>query len=254
MIGLDFPLKPEWIQVVLKRWEPEQPITRLIERSLAEAMPELSGEKTRRNSLSILLRMFVPTAANSRMTAAQNIWASYSALQSLQTLAPAYLARIIAESEVAQVLSQYITQRYQPGNVISSSGVRGAAVGKFGERKVVMNAASAFLTTLQAFSVLQPASKRGEYIIQPPMPVSPDIFPLLVWAWWQQNPVPQIEPDMFKTLPPYQWLAQDEFAKCWRRYQPDLWSISERLDNQMITVKYPDPLDFEKKMIAVTGV
>lgn len=251
MIGLDFPLKPEWIQAVLRLWEPQQPITQLIERSLAEAMPEVSGEKTRRNSLSILLRMFVPTVVNSRMTNTQNIWASYAAQQSLQTLAPAFLACIIAESEVAQVLSQYITQRYQPGNVISSSGIRGMAVGKFGERKVVMNAASAFLTTLQAFSVLKPAGKRGEYIIQPPKPVSPDIFPLLVWAWWQQNPVPQIEPDAFTELPPYQWLMQDEFSQYWRRYQPDLWSISERLDNQMITLKHPDPLDFEKKMIAI---
>ena len=251
MIGLDFPLKPEWIQAVLRLWEPQQPITQLLERSLAEAMPEVSGEKTRRNSLSILLRMFVPTVANSRMTNAQNIWASYAAQQSLQALVPAFLARIISESEVAQVLSQYITQRYQPGNVISSSGIRGTAVGKFGERKVVMNAASAFLTTLQAFSVLKPGSKRGEYVIQPPMPVSPDIFPLLVWAWWQQNPVPQIDPDAFNGLPPYQWLTQDEFSQYWRRYQPDLWSISERLDNQMITLKHPDPLNFEKKMIVI---
>lgn len=251
MIGLDFPLKPEWIQAVLRLWEPQQPITQLIERSLAEAMPEVSGEKTRRNSLSILLRIFVPTTANSRMTDAQNVWAKYAAQLSLQTLAPAFLARIIAESEVAQVLSQYITQRYQPGNVISSSGVRAMTVGKFGERKVVMNAASAFLTTLQAFSVLKPASKRGEYIIQPPMPVSSDIFPLLVWAWWQQNPVPQIEPDAFYVLPPYQWLNRDVFSQYWRRYQPDLWSISERLDNQIITIKHPDPLDFEKKMIAI---
>jgi len=254
MIGLDFPLKPEWIHAVLNLWKPNQSVAELIDSSLSQAMPELIGEKTRRNSLSILLRMFVPMQpgnSRSRCTTEQNVWAVYSSRLSPDTLAPAYLARIIAESEVAQALSQYINKRYGPGSTITSNEMRSFAAGKFGERKVVVNAASAFLTTLQAFKILVPGAGRSEHNMLPALVVTPQIFPLLVWAWWRQHPIPQIDPQTFTDLPAYQWLVRDDFQEYWRHLQPDLWSVSERIQTQLVTLKFVDPLEFEKKIIEI---
>lgn len=254
MIGLDFPLKPEWIHAVLCLWKPNQPIVELIDSSLSQAMPELSGEKTRRNSLSILLRMFVPMQSGnsrSRSTTQQNVWAVYASLFSPNTLAPAFLARIIAESEVAQAISRYINKRYSSGSTITSSEIRVFAAGKFGERKVVVNAASAFLTTLQAFGILTPGEGRSEHNIHTALAVSPQIFPLLVWSWWQQNPMPQIDPETFLDLPAYQWLVREDFSSYWQSLQPDLWNISARMQSQLVTLKFVDPLEFEKRIIEI---
>ena len=252
MIGLDFPLKLEWIYAVLNLWEPNLPVSKLIERSLANAMLEVSGEKTRRNSLSIILRIFVPMSQGnnqSRSTTEQNIWVAFAKHQSSLSLAPAFLARIIAESEVAQALSQHITRRYKTGSSFTSNDIQNFAASKFGERKVVSNAASAFLTTLRSFGVLIPGEGRSKHIVQPALSVSQEVFPLVIWAWWQQNPVPQFNPEAFEDLPSYQWLERENFSQFLRRFQPSLWSISERLDSQFITFKYPDSTDFEKKII-----
>lgn len=252
MIGLDFPIKPEWIYAVLNMWKPHIPITNLIDSAVSEAMPELRGDKTRRNSLSIIIRMFVPTTqgnSKSRETTSQNAWVDFAKNYSALSLAPAFLARIISESEVAQEISNHITRRYRLGSILSSNDIRNFTAGKFGERKVVSNAASAFLTTLSSFGVIQPGESRSKYIVQPFREVSKDIFPLLVWAWWEENPVPQINLEEFYDLPSYRWLNRDDFVQLWKNFQPNLWSISERLDSHFVTFKYQDPSEFEKRII-----
>jgi hypothetical protein len=76
MIGLDFPVKPEWIHDVHMLWQPEQPVGNLVQAALERTMQELGGEKTRRNSLSIILRYFVATegGGQSRRTTAEDVW------------------------------------------------------------------------------------------------------------------------------------------------------------------------------------
>lgn len=252
MIGLDFPLKPEWIHSVLRLWKPHQPIAELIENSLDQAMPDLTGEKTRRNSLSILLRMFVPTQpgnSQTRCTTEHNVWAAFSGYYPPETLAPAFIARIIAESQVAQALSQYMTKRYMPGTTITSSDIRKFAAGRFGERKVVVNAASAFLTTLQSFRILERGGTRSEFIRKDNLHLSSDIFPLIFWAWWSQNPEPQIDLEKFEEVPAFQWLDHTSFHQDWNRFQPSMWIISERFMVRTATLKLTDPNQMEKHII-----
>jgi hypothetical protein len=81
MIGLDFPVKPAWIHDVLRLWQPDQPIGVLVGAALAQSMTELGGEKTRRNSLTVIMRYFVPTTGGgqTRRTTSSNVWASYAA-------------------------------------------------------------------------------------------------------------------------------------------------------------------------------
>ena len=80
MIGLDFPVKPRWIHDVHQLWQPEQSVSGLVRAALGQTMQELGGEKTRRNSLTIILRYFVATegGGQSRRTAAQDVWVAYA--------------------------------------------------------------------------------------------------------------------------------------------------------------------------------
>ena len=90
MIGLDFPLKPQWIHDVHALWQPAQPIGKLVEAALANTMQELGGEKTRRNSLTVILRYYVATegGGQSRRTAEEDVWVAYSQAYPASTMAP----------------------------------------------------------------------------------------------------------------------------------------------------------------------
>ena len=104
MIGIDFPIKPEWIYDVHQLWEPGQAISDLVNKGINQTMQELGGEKTRRNTLSIIIRVFVGIegGGNNRQTLIHDLWPSYSKLFSVSSMLPAYLVQIISTSEVAK--------------------------------------------------------------------------------------------------------------------------------------------------------
>lgn len=251
MIGLDFPLKPQWIHAVHQLWQPDEPISALVARALASSMPELGGEKTRRNSLGILFRYFVTTTGGgqSRRTLGQDLWVSSSRKYTATTLAPAYLVQLIANNEMAGEIVRFINRRYSPGDVIHVSDIRTYVISKYGERKVVTNAASAFLRTLQYFSVLEPARATGQYRVNPRLILEPVVFSLAFWALWSLNPVPQIDLDAFNQALEDAFIAPDNLDACWKRYQPALWSISERVDARFALVKYPDVENMKAVML-----
>lgn len=251
MIGLDFPLKPEWIHDIHQLWQPNEPVSGLVTRALASSMHELGGEKTRRNSLSILLRCFVTTVGGgqSRHTTEQDLWVAYSRKFAASILAPAYLVQLIASSEMAGEMVRFINRRYVSGDIINAGEIRNYVIAKYGERKVVTNAASAFLRTLQYFSVLEPVKAAGQYRVNPRLPLAPEVFPIAFWALWSLNPVPQIDLDTFNQSLADAFIDPDNLDTCWKRHQPALWSISERVDARFAVVKYPDVEKMEAALL-----
>jgi hypothetical protein len=251
MIGLDFPIKPEWVHAVHDLWRPEQPVQELIQESLVKAIPELGGEKTRRNSLSIILRNFVTIDGGSRgHTATQDVWASYSQIYTISMMAPAYLAQIIANNEVAQFATRFITSRYEPSGIFHSSELRKQLSAKFGQRKVVTNSASAFISTLQYFGVLAAGEKQYTYRYLGQLPVDRKTFPLLVWISWKANPMPQIDLDEFSQYPAQSFFVTDQFDEYWQAYQPALWVLMERLERRAATLKAASEQAWQDKLLS----
>ncbi len=251
MIGLDFPIKPQWIHDVHQLWAPNEPISNLISRSLVSTMQELGGEKTRRNSLSILLRHYVATegSGNARHTMLQDLWVAYSQKYAVSALAPAYLVQLIAQNELANETIRFITRRYTTGDTFKSEELKHHIIGKYGERKVVTNAVSAFLRTLQYFSVLEPVKTAGEYRVCERLTLSTEIFPLAFYALWSLNPVPQIDFETFNQLLVDSFISGDNLDDCWKRRQPTLWTISERVDARFAIVKYPNIEDLKSTLL-----
>lgn len=247
MIGMDFPVKPEWIQAVLALWQPNQPFSELVKIALNQTMPELGGEKTRRNSLTIISRSFIPTTGSgqNRRTLGQNAWAASVQRYTLTSLVPAFLVQLIAQNEVALGATQLIVQRHQPGDSFKRDELRRQLIARFGERKVVTNSASAFLRTLQYFSVLDAGERLGVYRFARRLTVERDNFPLIVWALWQSHPTPQFELDAFAAHPALGLIEAGDFDSLWSAHQPSLWVISERLDTKIVTLKLTTPQDWE---------
>ena len=250
MIGLDFPIKPQWIHDVHALWQPNQPVSELVEQALVSTMQELGGEKTRRNTLSIILRNYITIegGGNSRHTAAQDVWVVYSRKYAAITLAPAYLAQLISANQVAQEAVRFINRRYAPGDVIKSEELKRHIIGQYGERKVVTNMVSAFLRTLQYFGVLEPV-KQGEYLVRNRLILAPEVFPLIFMALWQKEPVPQIDIENFNHTIGDAFLSVDNIDGCWQRYQPGLWVISERQGYRFATVKFTEVRGVVKELL-----
>jgi hypothetical protein len=240
MIGLDFPVKPEWIHDVHHLWRPNQPISELVQAALIHTMQELGGEKTRRNSLGIILRYFVETegGGKSRRTVSQDVWVAYSLAYPVNMMAPAYLAHLMGQNEVAQEIGRFLTRRHSPGDTFSSTEVRQHVSLTFGQRKVVTNAASAFLRTLDAFGVIVPGRQKGAYQWATQLSVAKEVFPLVVWTWWQVSQSPQIDLAAFAGSPALAFLEADNFFDHWTTYQPTLWAIDERLEGRRATLKH----------------
>jgi hypothetical protein len=256
MIGLDFPVKPEWIHDVHALWQPVQPIRELVEAALAQTMQELGGEKTRRNSLTVILRYFVATegGGQSRRTAEEDVWVAYSRAYPVSTMAPAYLAHLIGQNEVAQEASRFIARRCGLGDALASVELRRHIVGRFGERKVVTNAANAFLRTLVHFGVMDEGDGLGEYRLAGRLAVQREIFPLVVWAWWQRHLSPQIDIDGFREDVTVAFFESDSFDSHWRAYQPTLWVLEQRPDVQRAALKYPEADAFQQAIRGLPGV
>jgi hypothetical protein len=251
MIGLDFPVKPEWVHDVHRLWQPEQPIGDLVQAALSQTMQELGGEKTRRNSLSIILRYFVTTEGNAgaRHTATKDVWVSYSHNYPVNTMAPAYLAHLTAQNEVAQEISRFLTRRFARGEALISGELRQHVSAVFGQRKVVTNAASAFLRTLEAFGILAPGQHKAEYQFTGKLAVAREVFPLIIWAWWQAYQSPQIDTDSFAETPELAFLQTDNLATHWTAYQSTLWSLDERLEGRRATLKFSESSFFEAALL-----
>jgi hypothetical protein len=251
VIGLDFPIKPEWVHDIHALWQPRQPVGDLVQAVITQTMQELGGEKTRRNSLTVILRYFVKTegGGQSRSTVDQDVWVAYSRCYSAGTLAPAYLAHLVAQNEVAQEATRFITQRHSPGETLTSGKLRRHVIGQFGERKVVINASNAFLRTLLYFGVLEDGGKLGVYRFRGRLAVSQEVFPLIVWAWWQRNLSPQIDLETFQVDPMLALLQSEQFGSHWLAYQPALWVIEERIEGRRATLKHADSAGFERALL-----
>jgi len=255
MIGFDFPIKPQWIHDVHALWQPAQPVSELVEAVLAHTMQELGGEKTRRNSLTVILRYFVATEGRgqSRHTTEQNEWVAYSHAYPASMMAPAYLAHLIAQNEVAQEASRFMVRRYGLGDILTSGELRQHVVSRFGERKVVLNAVSAFLRTLQHFGVLSPGERLGDYRYVTQLAAPREVFPLVVWAWWQRHLSPQIDLESFEEDTALAFLDTESFGSHWRIYQHSLWVLEERLQTQRATLKHGEVDAFRRALIAALG-
>lgn len=254
MIGFDFPIKPQWIHGVHTLWQPRQLLSDLLRTAKTQTMRELGGPAARRKTMTVIARYFLRTegAGQSRRTLEQDVWVAFSLRYPASTMAPAYLIHLIAQNEVALQATRFIIRRHGPGDALTTGELRQHTIGQFGERKVVSNAVSAFLRTLLHFGVLEGGSNPGHYRFLGPLAVPREVFPLIVWTWWQRHFDPQIDLDDFTEDPALAFLQHGGMMDLWSAYQPSLWIVEQRLEGRRATLKYADAAGFEQALLRVT--
>lgn len=253
MIGFDFPIRPSWVHDVHNLWKPNLPISELVVSALQSTMHELGGEKTRRNTLSNILHYFVRIQGKGkeRTTLGRDAFATYSKSLTVSAMEAAYLTRIVCLNDVAWSITEHLAKRYQVGDELSSTDIRKHAAGVFGERKVVLNAASSYLSTLKEFGLLEDVGYRTFRLQPTRLLVDNTIFPLLVLSWSEAFAAPQIDLQEFAESPVFLFVDTAHFGRQWRLYQGSLWSLESRLGTERITLRYPEVGLFERQIIAL---
>ncbi len=253
MIGFDFPIRPEWAYDVHQIWQPEMLVSDLATQALQKTMRELGGEKTRANTLGIILRYLVRTEGHprsrNRKTAELDALVEASQKWSLASVMPVYLARILLLNDVAGAAARFVTQRYNVDDTVTRSEIRQYIINEFGERKVVLNTVSSFVRTLDYFGVFTAVEGQGVYRFNGRLRTDTELFPLLVLAWLERYQTPQIDLEAFRSNPAFHFLAIDNFAEGWRRYNGRYWSLESRLESERATLKYPVLAQFEREIV-----
>jgi hypothetical protein len=259
MIGFDFPIKPEWAHDVHQLCAPGMLVDDLIRQALQSSLQELGGEKTKRNTLGNILRYLIRTegapSSRARKLAKVDVLVTAAQQWPVTTIKPIYLARILLLNDVAYTATRFVAQRYDVGDTITRNEIRQHITGEFGERKVVLNAVSSFVRTLDYFGVFTAVEGPGRYRFNGRLSTDAELFPLLVLAWLERYQTPQIDLEAFQSNPAFHFLTLDDFAEEWRWYNGRYWSLESRLESARATLKYPVVAQFEKEIVrdTVTG-
>lgn len=253
MIGFDFPIRPEWVHDTHQLCQPGMLVDELIPEVIQATMRELGGEKTRRNTLGNIIRYLVRTegALSSRTRKLADVDALVKASKQwpISSVQPLYLARILLLNDVAYAAATFCAQRYEIGDLLTRGDIKRQIVSEFGERKVVLNAVSSFVRTLDYFGLFVSEEGRGTYRFNGRLHLETDLFPLLVLAWFERHQTPQINLFSFRDDPVFHFLNRDGFESGWLRFNGRYWSLERRLDGERATLKYPVLEQFEREII-----
>jgi hypothetical protein len=254
MIGFDFPIKPEWAHDVHQLCAPGMLVDDLIRQALQSSLKELGGEKTKRNTLGNIIRYLIRTegAPSSRARKLANVDALVAAAQEwpVTTIKPFYLARILLLNDVAYAAARFVAQRYDVNDTLTRGEIRQQIISEFGERKVVLNAVSGFVRTLDYFGAFTAVEGQGVYRFNGRLRADTELFPLLVLTWLERYQTPQIDLEAFRSNPAFHFLEADDFAEGWRRFSGRYWSLESRLEGERATLRYPVWAQFEREVIS----
>lgn len=254
MIGFDFPIRPEWAHDCHQLCQPEMLVDDFVGQALQTTMRELGGEKTRRNTLGNIIRYLIRTegAPSSRSRKLAKVDALVAAAQQwpVTTIKPIYLARILLLNDVAYAAARFVAQRYDVGDTLTRSDIRQHIISEFGERKVVLNAVSSFVRTLDYFGVFTAVEGQGVYQFNGSLRADTELFPLLVLAWLERYQTPQIDLEAFRSNSIFHFFKADDFAEGWQRCNGRYWSLESRLESERATLKYPVLAHFEEEIIS----
>lgn len=165
MIGIDRPLRPEWIYETLKMVDiGEKPS--VYNGPFEEIAKELVGKEGKRKARTVLFRSFIYSLQKGKTTIKGNEFIDWVKKDTLHHLAPLFLMKILMDYEIARSIVQKMTISIDSSNHLSSPLLFKHMVKTFGDRDVVKRSLRSFLATLVHFDVLARVDQKNFLIKQ----------------------------------------------------------------------------------------
>ena len=161
MIGLDRPLKPEWIYELLKIIKVGDKPVNYYDK-FEEIAKELVGKEGKRKVRTIIFRSFIYSFQEKRNRIENNIFLEWVKIYESDYLKPLFLSKIIMDYEIAGFIINKINISYNSENFISSQIISDKLINEQGDRDIVKRSVRVFFKTLCNFGVLR-QEERNKY-------------------------------------------------------------------------------------------
>ena len=160
MIGIDRPLRPEWIYDTLKMVEVGKKPS-VYNEPFEKIAKELVGKEGKRKARTVLFRSFIYSLQDGKTTIKGNDFLNWTKDNTLRHLSPLFLMKILMDYEVARFVVQKMMICIDSSNHFSSPLLSKHMVITFGDRNVVKKSLRSFLATLVHFNVLEKIDQKN---------------------------------------------------------------------------------------------
>jgi hypothetical protein len=153
MIGLDRPLKPEWIYNILKIMQIGDKPGKYNEK-FENIAKELVGKEGKRKVRTIIFRSFLYSFQKNKSKIENNIFLELTKNYDLNYLTPLFLLKLIMDYEIVRFIIKKIEVSLDSQNLIFSQLISNKMVAEHGDRDVVKRSVRVFFRTLCNFGIM----------------------------------------------------------------------------------------------------
>lgn len=164
MIGLDRPLRPEWIFKTLQMVEPGNKGTTYNE-PFEDIAKELIGKEGKRKVRTVIFRSFFYSFQKRKGVIENNIFLDWSKHYSQRELEPLFIIKLLMDYDICRFVIQKLKLIVDATNTFSMPILTKRMVQEFGDRDVVKRSLRSFISSLVHFGLLVESSK-NEFHIQ----------------------------------------------------------------------------------------
>lgn len=170
MIGLDRPLRPEWIYDTLRLIEVGSKPTEFYE-TFEEIAKELVGKEGKRKVRTVVFRSFLYSLQKGNAVVQDNTFLKLTKNKPLNYMEPLFLWKILLDYETARFIAQKIALCVDNTGHLSTPLLSKKLVQQYGDRDVVKKSFRSFRATLVNFKILKHENK-SDYLLLPQKSVS----------------------------------------------------------------------------------
>ncbi|MBF0121083.1 MAG: hypothetical protein HQK79_19810 [Desulfobacterales bacterium] len=163
MIGIDRPLRAEWIYETLKMVKTGTNPS-IYNEQFENIAKELIGKEGKRKVRTIIFRSFIYSLQDKNSIIQPNIFIESAKKCSLDEIKPLFIFKILIDYEIARYIIKKIAVNMDSSNKLSSFLLSKLMVKEYGDRDVVKRSIRAFLSTLVNFGILSQIDKNN-YIL-----------------------------------------------------------------------------------------
>lgn len=238
MIGIDRPLRPEWIYDTLNMLEVGKKPS-VYNELFEKNVKELVGKEAKRKTRTVLFRSFIFSLQDGKTTIKENDFIKWAKTHTLRHLSPLFLMKILMDYEIARFLVQKMTISIDSSNHLSAPLLFKHIVKSFGDRDVVKRSLRSFLATLVHFNILHKIDQNNFLIKEKQMLSHEQVkkFILLYAKAYIHSKVInyiEIEPEFFYFFQPV------DLATVGIEFNGTCWEYIREIERNMLILKEVD--------------
>lgn len=166
MIGIDRPIRPEWIYEVLKTMELGRKISEYNEPFEVIAR-QLLGSEGKRKARTIIFRSFMYSVQSDSKNVEESYFIKLANKHDASELRPVFFIKLLMDYEILRQIVRKIYLLEQDSGQFSADLLKKQIVRNFGDRDVVKRSANACLSTMVHFKLLAKDAGKFSLISQP---------------------------------------------------------------------------------------